>query len=179
MTTIGIGTQSSEQALASLSNMTQTLTPIAADEHLESIAKAQAYMLANNIDAIYLNAGTNLTYFTGMKWYASERMVGAILPALGEVQYIAPYFEIGSLNGFKVIEGPIHGWPEHENPYALFVEVLKKLNINENPTIGIDESAQFLIFDGINKAQTGLTLINAQPVTAHCRMHKSDRKSVV
>ncbi|MBH0033429.1 aminopeptidase P family protein [Pseudoalteromonas sp. NZS71_1] len=173
MTTIGIGTQSSEQALASLSNMTQTLTPIAADEHLERIAKAQAYMLANNIDAIYLNAGTNLTYFTGMKWYASERMVGAILPALGEVQYIAPYFEIGSLNGFKVIEGPIHGWQEHENPYALFVEVLKKLNINENATIGIDESAQFFIFDGINKAQTGLTLINAQPVTAHCRMHKS------
>ena len=38
MTTIGIGTQSSEQALASLSNMTQTLTPIAADEHLERIA---------------------------------------------------------------------------------------------------------------------------------------------
>ncbi|MBB1304894.1 MULTISPECIES: M24 family metallopeptidase [Pseudoalteromonas] len=173
MTTIGIGTQSSEQALASLSNMTQTLTPIAADEHLERIAKAQAYMLANNIDAIYLNAGTNLTYFTGMKWYASERMVGAILPALGEVQYIAPYFEIGSLNGFKVIDGPIHGWQEHENPYALFVEVLKKLNINENATIGIDESAQFFIFDGINKAQTGLTLINAQPVTAHCRMHKS------
>lgn len=130
-------------------------------------------MLANNIDAIYLNAGTNLTYFTGMKWYASERMVGAILPALGEVQYIAPYFEIGSLNGFKVIEGPIHGWQEHENPYALFVEVLKKLNIDENATIGIDESAQFFIFDGINKAQTGLTLINAQPVTAHCRMHKS------
>lgn len=173
MTTIGIGTQSSEQALASLSNMTQTLTPIAADEHLERIAKAQAYMLANNIDAIYLNAGTNLTYFTGMKWYASERMVGAILPALGEVQYIAPYFEIGSLNGFKVIDGPIHGWQEHENPYALFVEVLKKLNINENATIGIDESAQFFIFDGINKAQTGLNLINAQPVTAHCRMHKS------
>ena len=71
-------------------------------------------MQANNIDAIYLNAGTNLTYFTGMQWYASERMVGAILPATGEVQYIAPYFEIGSLNGFKVIDGPIHGWQEHQ-----------------------------------------------------------------
>eukprot|EP00487_Bulimina_marginata_P005323 TRINITY_DN2308_c0_g2_i4.p2 TRINITY_DN2308_c0_g2~~TRINITY_DN2308_c0_g2_i4.p2 ORF type:complete len:110 (-),score=52.44 TRINITY_DN2308_c0_g2_i4:2-331(-) len=81
MSTIGIGTQTPEQALASLSNMTQSLTPIQADEHLERIAKAQAYMAANNIDAIYLNAGTNLTYFTGMKWYASERMVGAILPA--------------------------------------------------------------------------------------------------
>ncbi|MEP1448198.1 MAG: Xaa-Pro peptidase family protein [Paraglaciecola sp.] len=173
MTTIGVGTQTAEQALASLNDMTATLTPIQPEEFLARIAKAQSYMQANNIDAIYLNAGTNLTYFTGMKWYASERMVGAILPATGQVQYLAPFFEIGSLNGFKVIDGPIHGWQEHQNPYALFVEVLKQLGITDTATIGIDESAQFFIFDGINKAQTGLTLINAQAVTAHCRMHKS------
>lgn len=173
---IGIGTQTPEQALATLSDMTQDLVPIQPEEYLLRIAKAQAYMQANTIDAIYLNAGTNLTYFTGMKWYASERMVGAILPAKGAVQYIAPHFEIGSLNGFKVIDGPIHGWQEHENPYGLFVDVLKQLEIVDTAKIGIDESAQFFIFDGINKAQTGLALINAQEVTAHCRMHKSDNE---
>lgn len=173
MTTFGIGTQTKEQALANLSNMTGNLTPIQADEHLARIANAQAYMQVNDIAAIYLNAGTNLTYFTGMRWYASERLVGAILPATGKIQYIAPYFEIGSLNGFKVIDGSMHSWQEHENPYQLFVSVLQKLNISENATVGIDESAQFFIYDGINKAQTGLKLVNAQPVTAHCRMHKS------
>jgi len=173
---IGIGTQTSDQALATLSDMTKALIPIQPEEHLARIVKAQAYMRANNIDAIYLNAGTNLTYFTGMKWYASERMVGAILPASGEVQYIAPYFEIGTLNGFKVIDGPIHGWQEHQSPYALFVEILKQLHISDTATIGIDESAQFFIFDGINKVQAGLNLINAQAVSAHCRMHKSDNE---
>jgi Xaa-Pro dipeptidase len=176
MTTIGIGTQTPEQALATLSDMTSTLIPIQAEEHLARIAKAQAYMQANNIDAIYLNAGTNLTYFTGMKWYASERMVGAILPAVGNVQYIAPYFEIGSLNEFMVIHGPIHGWQEHQSPYALFVDILKQLKISDRAIIGIDESAQFFIFDGINKVQTGLNLINAQATTAHCRMQKSDNE---
>jgi len=174
MTTIGIGTQTPKQALATLSDMTHALTPIQAEEYLTRIARAQAYMHANSIDAIYLNAGSNLTYFTGMKWYASERMVGAILPATGDVQYIAPYFEIGTLNGFKVIEGPIHGWQEHENPYTLFVTILNQLNISNMATVGIDESAQFFIFDGINKAQSGLNLINAKEVTAHCRMQKSD-----
>ncbi|MGK0381481.1 MAG: Xaa-Pro dipeptidase [Flavobacteriales bacterium] len=176
MTTMGIGTQTPEQALATLSDMTKTLIPIQPKENLARIAKAQAYMQANNIDAIYLNAGTNLTYFTGMKWYASERLVGAILPAVGTVQYIAPYFEIGTLNGFKVIDGPIHGWQEHQSPFTLFVEILKQLDISDIAIIGIDESAQFFIFDGINKAQTGLNLINAQPVTAHCRMHKSNNE---
>lgn len=174
--TIGIGTQTPEQALASLSDMTKTLVPIQPEEYFTRIANAQKYMQANNIDAVYLNAGTNLTYFTGMKWYASERMVGAILPAVGIVQYIAPYFEIGTLNGFKIIDGPIHGWQEHQNPYSLFVEVLKQLDISDAATIGIDESAPFFIFDGINNVQTGLNLINAQPVTAHCRMHKSDNE---
>jgi Xaa-Pro dipeptidase len=176
MTTIGIGTQTPEQALATLSDMTSTLIPIQAEEHLARIAKAQAYMQANNIDAIYLNAGTNLTYFTGMKWYASERMVGAILPAVGKVQYIAPSFEIGTLNGFMVIDGPIHGWQEHQSPYTLFIDILKQLKINDKATIGIDESAQFFIFDGINKVQTGLNLINAKATTAHCRMQKSDNE---
>ena len=73
MTTYGIGTQTPEQALDSLSDMTTDLTPIQNDEFHARIAKAQAYMQANNIDAIYLNAGTNLAYFTGMRWYASER----------------------------------------------------------------------------------------------------------
>ncbi|MGO2012979.1 MAG: M24 family metallopeptidase [Pseudoalteromonas sp.] len=179
MTTNGIGIQTKEQALASLTNMTDDLSPIQADEYLARIARAQAYMQANDIDAIYLNAGTNLTYFTGMRWYASERMVGAILPAKGDVQYIAPDFEIGSLNGFKVIEGPIRGWLEHENPYQLFVNIIKEMGIAENGTVGIDESAQFFIFDGINKAQTGLNIVNAQPVTAHCRMHKSVNELVL
>jgi Xaa-Pro dipeptidase len=179
MTTTGIGTQTSGQALTTLSDMTKTLRPIQPEEHLVRIANAQAYMQTHNIDAIYLNAGTNLTYFTGMKWYASERMVGAILPAIGKVQYIAPYFEIGTLNGFKVIDGPIHGWQEHQSPYLLFVEVLQQLNISETATIGIDESTQFFIFDGINKVQTGLNLINAQAVTAYCRMHKSDNEIAI
>jgi Xaa-Pro dipeptidase len=174
MKTVGVGIQSAEQALTSLKDMTASLNPISSEEHLLRIAKAQAYMQTHNIDAIYLNAGTNLSYFSGMKWYASERMVGAILPAKGSIHYIAPNFEIGTLHDFKVVEGPIHGWQEHESPYQLFIDTLKDLSIPSTATIGIDESAPFFIFDGINKAQTGLNLINARGVTAHCRMHKSD-----
>jgi Xaa-Pro dipeptidase len=173
MPTIGIGTLTSEQALASLQNMTTESKPIEPSQHITRIKKAQAYMQAHKIAAIYLNAGSNLSYFTGMKWYASERMVGAILPATGELQYIAPYFEIATLSSYRVIEGPIHGWQEHQSPYALFVDILHTLNISEHATVGIDESTSFFIVDGINKAQKGLHIINAQPVTAHCRMHKS------
>lgn len=173
MSTLGVGGKTPEQALAGLSDMTTDLQPIGMDEYKARIQTAQAYMQANNIAAIYLNAGTNLTYFSGLRWYASERMVGAILPAKGALEFIAPHFEIGTLNDYMQVPGKIHAWHEHESPYALFLEVLANMGIDAPARIGIDESAQFFIFDGINQLQQGLRLINAKEVTAHCRMHKS------
>lgn len=173
MSTLGVGGKTPEQALAGLSDMTTDLQPIGMDEYKARIQTAQAYMQAKNIAAIYLNAGTNLTYFSGLRWYASERMVGAILPAKGALEFIAPHFEIGTLNDYMQVPGKINAWHEHESPYALFLEVLANMGIDAPARIGIDESAQFFIFDGINQLQQGLSLINAKEVTAHCRMHKS------
>lgn len=169
----GIGYQNQQQALAQLSDMTGDISAIDEHEYRQRIAKAQAFMQENGIDALYLNAGTNMTYFTGLKWYASERLVGALLPAQGELAFVAPFFEIGSLRDYQVIDADIHGWQEEQNPYALIAEVLKGMGCGDDAVLGIDESAQFFIADGITKAAPQLTLVNAGEVTAHCRMHKS------
>jgi len=173
MTTL-IGGKTKEEALGSLSNMTSDLTPIQKSEYLSRIDKAQHYMQQNSIAALYLNAGTNLSYFTGMQWYASERLVGAILPASGDVIYVAPYFEIDSLEERKVINGDIIGWQEHESPYALFAHLLDEIDTAGGKKIAVDESTQFFVVDGFNKAiPEGASIINGAEITAHCRMHKS------
>ena len=149
MKPLGVGTKTKQEALESLQNMTNDLKPISIEEYQQRIEKAQSYMQDNDIAALYLNAGTNLKYFTGMQWYASERMVGAILPAKGDVQFIAPYFEIGTLLDYQVVEGPIHGWQEEQSPYQLFLNVLEQHDIGSGAKVAIDESAAFFIFDGI------------------------------
>ena len=105
----GIGGASKASALATLTDMTKDPRPVDKAEYTSRIDKAQRYMREHQIAAIYLNAGTNLSYFTGMDWYPSERLVGAILPASGEVVYIAPLFEIDSLSERQVIAGDIVG----------------------------------------------------------------------
>jgi Xaa-Pro dipeptidase len=174
---MSIGGKTFDEALAGLADMTGGMVAITRDEHLQRIAKAQAFMQREGIAAIYLNAGTNLTYFSGTKWYASERMVGAILPATGPLEYIAPAFEEGTIRDFMQVEGAINCWEEHESPYQLFVAVLDRMGIRANsakpPRIGIDESAAFFIFDGIRPFADGYVLENAKPVTAHCRSRKS------
>lgn len=169
----GIGGASKASALATLTDMTKDTRPVDKAEYTSRIDKAQRYMREHQIAAIYLNAGTNLSYFTGMDWYASERLVGAILPASGEVVYIAPLFEIDSLSERQVIAGDIVGWQEHESPYALVAEVLKNAGLSGGDILGVDEATAFFIVDGFNKAMPDIEIINASGVTAHCRMHKS------
>ncbi len=173
----GIGGKTFDEALATLSDMTAGAVPIGREEHEARIARAQAFMRAEGIAAVYLNAGSNLLYFTGTKWYASERMVGAILPATGALEYIAPAFEHDTLVDFMLVEGHVNCWEEHESPYALFVAVLARMGIaadtGKPPRIGICESAAFFIYDGIRPLAAGYALENARSVTAHCRTRKS------
>ena len=169
----GIGGASKASALATLTDMTKDTHPVDKAEYTSRIDQAQHYMREHQIAAIYLNAGTNLSYFTGMDWYASERLVGAILPASGEVVYIAPLFEIESLSERQVIAGEIVGWQEHESPYKLVAEVLKQAGLSGGDILGVDEATAFFIVDGFNKAMPDIEIINASGVTAHCRMHKS------
>ncbi|NKF49815.1 aminopeptidase P family protein [Shewanella sp. WXL01] len=170
--TIGVGGKTPEQALATLENMTQGVEPIALSEFKARIAKAQQLMAEQNIDAMYLNAGTNLYYFTGLRWYPSERMVGAILPANGELEFIAPAFELDTLKGFMQITGEVNTWQEDESPYALFATVVKRMGLNYN-RVAVDEAAAFFIANGIDKALTNVEVINASCVSAKCRQIKS------
>lgn len=175
--TIGVGGKTPAQALQTLHVMTGGSTPIALAQYRQRIEAAQRRMRALGIAAIYLHAGTNLFYFTGLQWRPSERLVGALLPAEGALEFIAPWFEVGTLHEYMVLPGAVNAWHEHESPYALCVQVLARMGVQSSQaqpaTLGMDESAAFFIADGIAQCAQGLRLVNAREVTAHCRMRKS------
>jgi Xaa-Pro dipeptidase len=169
-----IGGTDTRAALAALTNMMAGAVPIALAEYRSRIARAQAYMEAHGIAATYLNAGSNLTYFTGTRWSPSERMVGAVLPARGELIYIAPAFEEHTIRNFMVVEGDIACWDEHENPALLLRDVLDKSGVAAGgATLAVDESTPLFLFDAIRAATPGYVVHSAHEVTSHCRMRKS------
>jgi Xaa-Pro dipeptidase len=173
---IGIGGSTPEQELSKLTNMTADVSPISLEEYQQRIAKAQQLMREQNIAALYINAGTNLLYFTGTAWPASDRMVGALLPAQGDLVYIAPWFEQNTLDGYMKVKAPVMSWHEHESPFELFVSLLEQNNITQG-TISVDESTAFFVVDGfIQSAKSkklSLDFITSKPVTAGCRAIKS------
>lgn len=170
--TIGVGGSTAEKELSKLSDMTHGVEAIGKQEFQRRIDHACGLMREHQMDAIYLNAGTNLYYFTGTRWGSSERMVGAILFADGRLEYIAPEFEISTLQGYMLIEGEVRGWHEHQNPYLLFADILSQSGLNQG-VIGIDESCPFFISDGLAQANSKCRYISATPITAGCRARKS------
>lgn len=152
--------------------MLDGVEPIAIAEYAARIARAQQLMREQGIAALYLHAGTNLRYFTGLVWRGSERLVGALLPATGDIEYLAPAFEEGTIRGYQVVPGTIHTWHEHDSPYRLVQQRLVALGAEPGP-VGLCESTPFFVVDGLRRAATGTGFVIATPVTAACRMRKS------
>ena len=175
--TLGVGGSTPEQALARLQNMMAGAEPISEAEYQARIVRAQALMREQDIAALFLAAGSNLQYFTGVQWHASERMVGAILPASGALEYLAPAFEEGTVRDFQVVPGVINTWQEHENPYALLLDCLKRLGILPNdgapPKVGLCSSLPFFMFEGIRQLTDGYRFVDAGGITTACRQCKS------
>lgn len=172
--TVGVGGCSAEAALAGLTDMMAGVQPITLDEYRARVAQAQLRMRELGLAALYAHAGTNMTYFSGTVWHPSERLVGLLIPAEGEPQYLAPAFEEGTLREYMVLPGRLRVWQEHESPYALCRRVLGELGglgLDGAARVALSEDTPLFVVDGLQRE--GLNWVNAQPVTAGCRMRKS------
>lgn len=155
-----------------LESMVKDVQPITVAERETRIAKAQRLMVENKIEAIVLDAGTSLDYFTGVSWWPSERTMVAIIPAKGEVAYVCPGFEEERFRELLKIGKQVYVWQEDESPYLQVANAFKDFGIRTG-NIGMEERLRFFILDGIRKEAAHLNYISADPVTMPCRMIKS------
>jgi len=159
--------------LAGLTSMVNDVQPITRAEHEARMAKARRLMAEHGIDALFLEGGTGLRYFTGIQWGRSERMTAAVLPAEGEIAYVCPAFEEARLREMIQPADDVRVWEEHESPFDRVVGILTDRRLASG-TLGIEESVRFFLVDGIRHATPHLELVSADPVTIGCRGIKSD-----
>ena len=166
--------------LAQLKSRKTEAKPITPSERKARIARAQQLMAENKINSICLAGGTSLEYFSGVRWGNSERMFIMVLPAKGEPFYICPSFEEGrSREQISLGNGGEHAqvftWHEDESPYALTAAGLKERGLLTGK-LGIEETVKFVFADGIAKAAPTADVTSATPITAGCRMIKSEHE---
>jgi Xaa-Pro dipeptidase len=164
-------------AMASLKSRRGEAQPISTAERQTRFDRAQQRMTAQKIDAIVLIGGTSLVYFTGIRWWNSERLFVCVIPRKGAPFYVCPSFEeerareqMQHAPGGK--ESKIYPWQEDEDPYALVAQGLNDLSLKSGK-LGIEERVTFVFSDNIRKANPGFETVSATPITAGCRAVKS------
>ncbi len=155
-----------------LEPMTGGVVPISDEERMARIDKARRLMVENKIDAVYLEPGSSLFYYTGVRWGLSERMFAMVLPAKGEPAYVCPKFEEARARELTKFSNDIRTWEEDASPYEVVAGIFKDRGVATG-RIGMEERVRFFLFDGIRQQAPSATYVSATPVTAGCRIYKS------
>ncbi|HXJ97107.1 MAG TPA: Xaa-Pro peptidase family protein [Terriglobia bacterium] len=167
-------------SIAALKSMKDQAVPITVEERRARIENARRLMTENRLDALMMTGGTSLVYFTNLHWGGGERLFTLILPAKGEPFYVCPAFERDRAEE-QITQGPlgpgaeIRIWQEDESPYERVAQGLKDRGL-AGGRLGMEERVEFVFSNGVARAAPALEIVSGTPVTAGCRMHKSDHE---
>ena len=146
--------------------------PISRDERLARLGKARALMQKAGIGAVLVESGPSLDYFTGIQWWRSERLTGAVIPAQGDPIIVTPFFEGPSIREMLDVPAEVRTWQEDEEPLKLVADFLKERGAAGSP-IGFEETNRFWIMDRLKRQLPGARIVSANPVVRALRMLKT------
>lgn len=159
-------------AIAALKPMTADVKPITADERAARVQKAQQLMAQNKINAIFLEGGSSMFYFTGVRWGLSERPFVCVIPQKGGLAWVAPGFEEERARELVGKTAEVRVWQEDESPFKQIAGILRDRGAASG-RIGVEERLRFFIFNGVKKESPASEFVDAEVITAGCRMIKS------
>ncbi|MGH8315820.1 MAG: M24 family metallopeptidase, partial [Steroidobacterales bacterium] len=159
--------------MADLKSLTTNAQPITAQEHAARIGKAQGLMQQRKIAALLVEAGPSLQYFTGIRWFRSERTTAALIPAAGNVVVVTPFFEEPSVREWLKIPAEVRPWKEDESPFDLIVGALRD-HAPAKGSMAVESTTRFFIVDRVGQAlRGGRGIVSGDELVRPCRIVKS------
>ena len=160
-----------------LQNMVADVKPLTAEDYAGRVEKARRLIAENKLDALFIEGGMNLQYFTKVNWWRSERTFGAIFSLKRDPVWVCPAFERKRAEELIPQGQEIRAWEEHESPYRLIGGVMKDLGA-AGGRLGLDPSMRHFIFYGLRRDAAGLELVDGAAVTEGCRGVKTEKEIV-
>ncbi|HXJ14950.1 MAG TPA: Xaa-Pro peptidase family protein [Candidatus Limnocylindrales bacterium] len=164
-------------AFSTLKPLGDRVRPITADEFHARLLHAQSLMAKSNpaFDAILIGPGTSLFYFSGIRWWLSERLLALVIPRTGQPILISPAFEESRMRESLLYSAEVRAWQEDESPSQLLASSLADRGLRTG-RIGIEERLPFTFFDHFRAAAPAYDLVSADPITIGCRAVKSSHE---
>ncbi|HWY10228.1 MAG TPA: Xaa-Pro peptidase family protein [Bacteroidia bacterium] len=159
---------------AIIKKLTDRIKPITNEERAQRLEQARKLMVENKIDAIFMEGGTSLEYFTGSHWGRSERLFGMLLPKKGTPIFISPKFEESRAKE-QTGNNKLYCWEEHESPFELFKKIVEENDLIGG-TIAIEETTRYFVTEGFQKAIPTSKIVSGNVITAGCRGIKTEHE---
>jgi Xaa-Pro dipeptidase len=154
-----------------LKPMTDGVKPIGRDEYLLRIEKARRLMARHGIGALFIEPGAAMTYFTGVRWWRSERLTAIVLPRDGDIAIVTPQFEAPSVSETLEVPAELRVWQEDQDPLATVAGVLRDRKVRD--PVGIEETVRYFAIDGLMRTLPDVQIMSGAAVVRGCRMLKS------
>ena len=148
--------------------------PITSEEFQSRIVHAQQLLSKGDprLDALFLAPGSSLYYFTGVRWWPSERLLGILIPRTGQPIVVCPAFEEGRFREQLRFPAEVRVWQEDQSPTKLVLEGLADRGVRTG-RIAVEEATMFTFYDHLRQAAPGFEFVSADPITIACRGVKS------
>ena len=160
-------------SLPELHSLTSAARPIAPEEYAARTAKLQTLMQQQKTAALLLESGSSLEYYTGIRWWRSERTTAALIPAAGRAIVVTPFFEEPSIRETLRVPADVRPWKEDESPFDLLAGAVRE-HAGAQGTLAIEETTRFFIVDRVTRAAGAAgRVIPGDPLVRACRMFKS------
>lgn len=150
------------------SGSTAVPAPIGPVERQARLAGLRRGMEGAGVETVLLGSTSSLRYFTGLDWYASERLVGALVHASGGLDYITPQFELEKVEGLISLPGEILSWEEDESPWRLVSD-----RIGPAGRMAVDERMALAMYRSLRGEIDDARLADAAPLIHPLRSRKS------
>jgi len=145
--------------------------PISATEHEARLAKLQGLMQTRGTAAVLVEPGSSLEYFTGVKWWRSERTTAALIPARGTPVIVTPFFEEPSIRETLKVAGDVRPWKEDQSPFKLLAAALKDQGAGP---LAVEPTTRFFIVDQVTRAGgSHRDVVSGAALVDACRRIKS------
>lgn len=162
-----------KNGLGDLRPMTARAQPISAAEHGARLARIQALMQQGKVAAFLVEAGSSLEYFTGVRWWRSERTTAALIPAHGRVIVVTPFFEEPSIRETLKVPADVRTWKEDESPFELLAGALREQAAGGGP-LAVEPTTRLFIVERLSAASgQAHAVVPGDELIRACRMHKS------
>jgi Xaa-Pro dipeptidase len=157
-------------AIKTLRPMLDGVQPITDAERRTRIDKAQRLMHENKLEAIVLETGSSMFYFTGTRWTRDDRLFTVVLPAKGQLQWVITHADDKRAADAIHMDVNVRIAHDETDAFKALARVLRDCGASR---VGIEERVRFAVYNGIRKESPSLEFSSADAVTAGCRIIKS------